>query len=95
MLGTLLHTAIDYSPSTAIRLPVPYTVSNRLLRWLIVFAYAGLIAVLAVLAGIIAVYAGTVLPTSFGTVILRWFTAVVAIAASPNIAQWLLRRLLT
>lgn len=67
---------------------------ESVLKWGILLSYAALTGLVAILAGIGSVYAGGILPTMFATVVVRWLTAVVAIAAAPNIARWLLRRVI-
>lgn len=94
MPGQSLHPDADNPTRITRHLPTPGPVAERILRWAVLLAYAGTIGLVALFAGIVAVYAGAILPTSFGTVLLRWGAAVVFIAAAPNIAHWLLSRLI-
>lgn len=81
-------------PTIRLRASAIRTIGERLLKGGIVLSYAALTGLLAILAGVGSVYAGGILPTTFGTVLVRWLTAVVAIAAAPTIARWLLRRMI-
>lgn len=95
MIGHSLPPDTDTTLPTRFALPIPAPVTVRLIRWALLLMYAGLIGAIALTGSILAVYAGSILPTSFATVILRWFAVIVLIAASPNIAGWVVSNLLT
>lgn len=93
MTGPPLHIDTDVPPLPDYTIPSTGPVAEQLIRWVLLLAFAVLTGLIVILGALIAVYAGSVLPTTFGTVLLRWVLTLIAIAASPNIAGWIVRKI--
>ena len=74
--------------------PALESIPDRLAYGGLLLTYAGLIALLSLLAGIAVVSLGAVLPASMPATLLLWALALGAVSAAPPFARWLLRRLL-
>lgn len=93
-----LHSALHELASLSKPLPPGPTlesVPDRFVYGILVLFYAGLIGLFSLLSGLAVVYLGAFLPSTLPTTLLLWAMALGAVSASPPLARWLLRALLT
>jgi len=81
-------TLIDHCPTLE-------SVPEQVVYGLLTLTYASMVALTAVVVGLAVVYLASVAPETLPVTILLWAAAIVGVSASPNLAGWLLRRLLT